>query len=358
MSQEYLRTFGAVAHHNIDKALLAAGEAQHRFGGGFIKRPMTLIIGDRATYQIGDIHVPVPEIAVETAKRWFREHLRFVDPEEHVKYQVELRPGSVSLTDIFRRKGAVLGANDTSAAVGYAPMTKTERLVLSTERFLNSPNFKKHFPESGEDIKVMGLRVGNDLQLTVSMAFVDRFVDSENAYFNRKAEILQEIKRFVDANGDFDKTQVDLNTLDRRGRGIDGVYLTVLGTCADDADSGQVGRGNRVNGVIPLNRPISSEAAAGKNPVSHIGKIYNLLTHWIAAKICEEVNGVDEAYVWLLSQIGSPINEPKIAAVQLILAKGTTLASVNGHIREVVDRELAGIQTFCNDLVQGKMTAY
>jgi len=358
LSQEYLRTFGAVAHHNIDKALLAAGEVEYRFGGGSVKRPMTLIVGDRATYQIGDAHIPVSEIAVETAERWFRDHLRFVDPDEHVKFQVELKPGASSLTDIFQRKGAVLGANDTSAAVGYAPMTKTEKLVLSAERFLNSPSFKRRFPESGEDIKVMSLRVGNDLQLTISMAFVDRFVESEDAYFRRKQEILQEIEQFLDSDTDFDDVEVHLNTLDERGRGIDGVYLTVLGTSADGADSGQVGRGNRVNGVIPLNRPVSSEAAAGKNPVSHIGKIYNLLTHKIAGRIFEEVNGIEEAYVWLLSQIGRPINEPKIAAVQLILERGSSLAPIKREVREVVERELAGIQAFCNDLAQGKLTLY
>ena len=65
----------------------------------------------------------------------------------------------------------------------------------------------------------------------------------------------------------------------RHDRGAGGMYLTVLGTSADGADGGQVGRGNRVNGLISLHRPMSTEAAAGKNPVSHVGKIYNLLAH-------------------------------------------------------------------------------
>src|SRR5947199_10784479 len=101
-----------------------------------------------------------------------------------------------------------------------------------------------------------------------------------------------------------------------------GLYLTVLGTSADDGYGGQVGRGNRVNGVIPLNRPTCSEAAAGKNPVSHVGKIYNLLTYEIAQHVHQKISGVREVYVWLLSQIGKPINEPKVAGVELILDKG------------------------------------
>lgn len=133
------------------------------------------------------------------------------------------------------------------------------------------------------------------------------------------------------------------------------MYLTVLGTSADGADCGQVGRGNRVNGVIPLNRPVSSEAAAGKNPVSHVGKIYNALAHRMAEKIYSEVPGIREVYVWLLSRIGEPIDRPRAAAVQLILERGVRLSEVRGQVRDVVDGELGGIQKFCEDLAYGRV---
>jgi len=202
LSQEYLKKVGAIMHHNVDKSLLAAGEAETRFGGGIIKEPMLLVIGDRATFEVNDIKIPVKEIAIQTAKKWFKEKLR-VDPEKHVKYQVELKPGHPELVDIFRRKkGKLLGANDTSAAVGYAPMTRTEKTVLKTEQYVNSSKFKKKFPESGEDVKVMGLRKNNDLRLTISMAFVDKYVKSENDYFRKKAEILEDINDFVKEDSD------------------------------------------------------------------------------------------------------------------------------------------------------------
>lgn len=51
--------------------------------------------------------------------------------------------------------------------------------------------------------------------------------------------------------------------------------LLVTGTSAEVGDDGQVGRGNRVNGIITPGRPVSLEAAVGRNPVSHVGKIYN-----------------------------------------------------------------------------------
>lgn len=355
LSKEYLKKFGAIMHHNADKSLLVAGEVETRFGGGEVKQPMLLIFGDRATKEVEGTRISVKDIAVHAAKNWVKENLRFVDPEKHMRYQVELKPGSAALTDIFKRKGRVFSANDTSAAVSYAPMTWTEQLVLKTERYLNSKEFKKEFPESGEDVKVMGFRKNDELYLTLGMAFVDRFVESEDDYFRKKGEILERLRTFVEENSDVKKFTLDLNTLDVRGRGVGGVYLTVLGTSADGADSGQVGRGNRPNGVIPLNRHVGSEAAAGKNPVSHVGKIYNLLTHRIANKIYGQVSGLNEVYVWLVSQIGKPIDDPAIAVARVITKPGTTIESVRGKIAEVVDVELEHIDKFCMDLAEGKI---
>lgn len=358
LCKAYLKEFGAIAHHNIDKSLLVAGAAAQRWGGGRVLTPMLMVIGDRATSEMGGKSVPVNDITIRACKAWLQQNMRFVDPERHMRYQVELKKGSAALTDIFARKGAVLGANDTSAAVGYAPMSPTEQLVLETERYMNSKAFKKKFPESGEDIKVMGLRTDGGLELIIADAFVDRFVDSEADYFRKKAVIIDDVTGFVRQHADALKaglrTSVVMNTLDQPGRGIAGCYLTVTGTCAEDADCGQVGRGNRVNGIIPLNRPIGSEAAAGKNPVSHVGKIYNVLTHRIAAQIHKDVPDIKEVYVWLLSRIGQPIDQPAVAAAQVIMEKGR-LAAVQREVNEVIDRELANIQKFCMDLAYGRI---
>jgi S-adenosylmethionine synthetase len=355
LSQEYIKKAGRILHHNIDKSLLAAGEAEPRFGGGVIKQPMLLIIGDRATFDVNGDKLPIKDIAIKTAKEWFKERLRFVDPEKHTRYQVELKPGHSELMDIFERKGKVLGANDTSAAVGYAPMTRTEKTVLETEKYVNSPEFKKRFPESGEDVKVMGSRMGNDLRLTMCMAFVDRFVKSEDDYFRKKETIHEEITSFVKSRNDFDHVAIDLNTLDKRGRGLNGVYVTVLGTSAEGGDSGQVGRGNRTNGVIPLNRPYCSEAAAGKNPVSHVGKIYNTLTHKMASEVYRQVSGLEEVYIWLLSEIGKPIDDPAVAGAQVVMKGNNSFESVKKDIREVVNQELENIDKFTEQLAKGKI---
>ncbi|MCS7286008.1 MAG: methionine adenosyltransferase [Anaerolineae bacterium] len=353
LCKAYTETFGKILHHNIDKGFLVAGITEPKLGGGRVIEPMKLIFGDRAIYEFQGKKVPVGEIAIETAKNWIRRNLRFVDPEKHVVYQNEIKPGSPELVDIFARE--VIGANDTSAAVGYAPLTQTERIVYEVERFLNSPEFKARFPESGEDIKVMGYRYNRHLTLTIAMAFVDRFVESEAQYFARKEEIREAVKAFVESrNLNFDHIIIDLNTLDVPGRGEAGMYLTVLGTSAEGGDCGQVGRGNKVNGVIALNRPMSTEAAAGKNPVSHVGKIYNLLTHRIADQLYHRVEGIREVYVWLCSQIGRPIDQPLIASAQLILKPGVELEAIRGEVVAIIEEELANIYNFTAALSRGE----
>lgn len=355
LSKEYLKRFNTILHHNLDKGLLAAGESRVKFGGGEIINPMLIVYGDRATFDAGDERIPVVEIAYRSTKEWLKRNMRFIDPDIHVRYQSEIKPGAASLQDIFERKGKFLGANDTSAAVGYAPMTELEKLILNLEKYLNSGDFKKKFPESGEDIKVMGLRKARNVDLTVAMAFVDRFVSSEHDYFRKKSEIEESMREFVNANYRFDDVKLGLNVLDARGRGINGLYLTVLGTSADGGDSGQVGRGNNVNGIIPLNRPTSSEAAAGKNPVSHVGKIYNILSYKIADEISKSVSGIKETYIWLLSNIGQPINEPKVISAQIIPEDGVKLKEVSSEVEETIAHEFDHLAEFSLDLAHGKI---
>ncbi|MEM2714633.1 MAG: methionine adenosyltransferase, partial [Candidatus Bathyarchaeia archaeon] len=110
---------------------------------------------------------------------------------------------------------------------------------------------------------------------------------------------------------------------------------------------------NRVNGLISLNRPQCSEAAAGKNPVSHVGKIYNLLTHRIASKIYNELSSVKEVYVWMLSKIGQPINQPVITAVQLTASED--LNNVKMKVKEIVEYELENMEEFIMSLAYGKI---
>ena len=72
--------------------------------------------------------------------------------------------------------------NDISIGVGFAPLTRTERLTREVENSLNSTDMKSQFPAIGEDIKVMAIRMGKSRRLTIAAAIVARFVDSSATY--------------------------------------------------------------------------------------------------------------------------------------------------------------------------------
>jgi len=354
LSREYIKAFGTVLHHNIDKGLLSAGRVEKSFGGGRVIKPMELTIGDRATLSAGGREIPVADIAIDSAKQWIRNHMRFIDPDAHVEYRVVLLPGSEELTDIFSRPGRVMAANDTSAAVGYYPLSPAEKVVLNLEGRLNSSEFKNMYPETGEDIKVMGLRNRDSLDLTVAMPLLASYIRSEEEYFERKEIIHRSIKEMLGETGGFKRIDVHFNNLDVRGRGLGGIYLSLLGTSAEDADSGQVGRGNRVNGLISVSRPLGTEAAAGKNPVSHVGKIYNVLSHKIAREIYENIEGIKEVYVLLLSRIGAPVDRPQMATAQILLERGRTIGGVAKRTKDIFEKEFSEMSRFCEELSAGK----
>jgi len=170
LAAAYELRFGRVLPHQCDKALLCAGTVEPRFGGGRILQPMKLILGDRATPGLNDARLDLPAVATATARAWVRRNLRHLDPESDLKIAIEMQHGCTRLADLVEAAapGRSLPANDTVVAVGYAPLSETERLVLETECYLNSPGFKDRFPQTGEDVKVMGIRRGRLLDLTVA----------------------------------------------------------------------------------------------------------------------------------------------------------------------------------------------
>lgn len=347
----YLKETGTIQHHNMDKSMLVAGQTENKFGGGRVTKPMKFVLGDRATFRFNEKNFPIEDLAVKTARTWMEENLRYVK-NEHVQYQLEIGTSSPELCSIFKKPESFV-ANDTSALVGYAPYTKTESIVLETERYINSKKFKNEFPESGEDVKVMGFRKNNDLELTIAMAFVDTYVNSEEHYFLRKNEMKQTIDEFH-KDADFSKVNISINNLDSKNKGFEGLYLTVLGTSADNADSGQVGRGNMVNSVISPSRPAGAEATAGKNPASHIGKIYNAMSFKLAEQIQNDLPDT-EVLVWMYNVIGKPVDEPQAIVVHPISKNKLDLNTLSDKINSIVEKNLSKMSEFCMDLALGKI---
>ena len=350
LNRMYRERTGAILHYNIDKALLAAGQCDKAFGRGRVTQPMMLFVGDRATFEADGQKLPVEATMRQAVDAWVAAHLPHVRPGQDLDVRSVLAPGSVELRRIFAATGSIV-SNDTSGASGHAPFSPTEAIVLGVEQFLNGREFKARFPDTGEDVKVFGARTDDRLCLTVAMPLLCSATASEAAYFARKEDILAALAgAFRDAPL---ALEWRLNNLDARGGGAGSVYLTVTGTSAEDADSGQVGRGNRVSGLIAFARPAGGEAAAGKNAVAHAGKIYSVLSQRLAQRIHRRCPELLETYVHLAARIGEPIDRPW-AGVQVVLPGELALADVEATIRDEVEAEIARLPAFREELARGE----
>jgi S-adenosylmethionine synthetase len=357
LSRHYLERFGAILHHNVDKGLLWAGAARPQFGGGEVCEPIEIYLAGRATTQFKGVKVPVDSLAIEASREWLTKNLRFLDPDRHVRFIPRIRPTSPDLAALFMRQhqtGTPL-ANDTSFGVGFAPLSELEQVVLAVEQRLNARQTKLAYPEIGEDIKVMGARRGTEIALTVACAFVGRHVVDFADYQAKRERVCQ---LALDAARTASGAPVDVQVNTGDGETADGVYLTVTGLSAESGDDGQVGRGNRVNGLITPYRPMSLEAAAGKNPVTHVGKLYNVIASRIARTVLAEVPGIEEVYCFLLSRIGRPIDEPEVFDVKVRLAEPSALEASAPVIREVARAELSRVRMLWREAVQGTLRVW
>jgi len=360
LSKYYMKTFNTILHHNVDKGLLVGGRASPKFGGGTVDEPIYIIVAGRAVNEIVKdnevIMIPMGYLAINAIKDFIKRNFRFLNPEEHVIVDYKIRPGSIDLRSLFQLGVEIPLCNDTSFGVSFAPLTDTEKLVYNTERMLNSKEFKKKVPEVGEDVKVMGLRRGNEIELTIAAAIISQLTPDMDHYISVKEEIKKSVEDLACKITDL-PVKVNVNTADKIDRGI--VYITVTGTSAESGDDGNTGRGNRVNGLITPCRPMSMEATAGKNPVSHIGKIYNVFAKIVANKIYEEVKGLREVYVKILGQIGRPINDPLHVSIEVLTQDDQRLTeNMKREMEEIIIEELNNITKITKMILDGEIELF
>jgi S-adenosylmethionine synthetase len=314
LSLAYLKTYGRILHHNLDKGLLAAGRSTPRFGGGLIEEKARLIICGKATR-------PEPAFDVQTivamaARDYLETHLK--EAAAGIEIDTHIREGSANLKQVFARSSDIPLANDTSFGMGFAPYSPLEQDVRGLAETLRSSEFRQRFPCAGADFKVMGMRVENRAAFTVALAFVDRHVASVSDYQQQKSRISEYLAQVIGPGA-----ALQLNTLDDpAARDESGLYLTVSGLSSEMGDDGQVGRGNRASGLITPARSMSLEAVAGKNPVAHVGKLYNVLAMLMARDIHARLAEAEGVTVQILSAIGAPVDQPQVAAIEIQAARG------------------------------------
>jgi len=355
LSRSYMEECGTVLHHNTDQGEVVAGESIPKFGGGVITKPIYFLISGRATKVFDGVNIPADAIAVEAARDYIKKILPTLNMDRDVIVDCRMGMGSTDLRDVFRScEGKAPRANDTSFGVGHAPFSEAESIVRGVSAFIDE-KLRPRYPVIGQDCKIMCLRDGDTITLTIAMAFVDRYCSSITEYIEQKNVLTEQIaavaKQFTNR-----KVNVAINTADDLESAS--VFLTVSGTSAEMGDDGSVGRGNRANGLITPNRPMSMEATSGKNPVNHIGKIYNLLATRIAQDCVAEVDGIEEMYVRILSQIGYPVDQPHVASAQVLTKPGTTIKSIKPDIEGIIDGWLEKTTTITEKVIKGELSTF
>jgi len=353
----YLDEFGGVLHHNTDEVQISAGESNPKFGGGEILKPIDILLTGRGVSEYDGVKLPLDRVAIEAAKDFLKDTIINLNIESDTVVECKIGHGSGDLVDVFKREGSP-SSNDTSFGVGFAPFSEVENIVLNTEELLNSKSFKSKYPAVGEDIKVMGLRENDKILITVACAMVSRYISNSEEYIAIREELKNIVLDFA-SKITSREVEVFVNTADDDSSSSEkGYYLTVTGTSAEMGDDGSVGRGNRANGLITPCRPMSMEATSGKNPINHVGKIYNILSNEIANDVINSVEGIKQVHLMILSQIGKPIDQPKAASSQIILEEGYVLDDVNKKVEYIIDKWLEDISVITENVVKGKARTF
>lgn len=362
-SKYTLKKFGYILHHDFDKVGILGGKSQVRFGEGSITKPITLLINCRASYSFGDEEIPLEDMLKDAARKFiFARYPTLKNNDITITYNVNpsSSPGNVNNYSKggarkywFNPRGpedlpevSTLNSNDSVIVCGYAPLSTTERICIEVEQYLNSDSYKKKNKWCGTDIKLQVTGEKKKSGITICVPQLASRVNDIDEYIDNLAKAKQDIKDYVSKNISQNiELEVNLNTRDNLK--TPELYLTAIGSSIESGDIGMVGRGNRVNGLITPNRPMSIEAPYGKNPVYHVGKLYSVASHIIARKISDLIGGYCE--VFILSQSGRLVKDPwKIVVKSSVRGKDPV-------IKKTVEEEIEDINKLTMQIIEGKI---
>lgn len=321
---------GTVLRHQFDKIALLGGKCDVRFGGGNFVSPIRLLINGRASPRMGDQEIPFRDLLIKTAHEFLETELRnfdflsncrilwetsthstrgMTDTERHGTSSVHFRFRPRSLADIPEHTRPL--SNDTALGCGFAPYSQLENLVLKTENSFTSDDTRKKYPWMGSDVKIMAFRLKNKVNLTISAPQVSTAVQSISEYTGNCRKMFEIAQEQVEKHYKLQDVNITLNPGDDPNQEL--IYLRYTGSCIESGDEGQVGRGNRMGGIISSRRPFSMEGLSGKNPAYHAGKIYTVAAWDIAQKIWNELGTPCETYI--ASQIDRPLDDPWMVTI-------------------------------------------
>ena len=373
-SKYCLENYGMILRHMIDKLSILGGGTKVKFNGGEMISPIKILVNGRFTDRYNNQKIDYMKIVNETIKKYFHELFPMIDIEkdlliidnthhnegpgvvynddnttksERAKFFEVVNDEDVTKHNNHNR------CNDTSTTVSYYPMSKLEKTVLNIEQLLNSNNYKKVKPWVGNDIKVMGMRKDKKIEITSCVPLISKYVRDIDDYKEKLSEIKKDIENEIKKQFKNCDVIVYLNTRDDYEN--NDLYMTLTGSAVESGDEGAVGRGNRSRGVIPFSRHFSMEAACGKNPVYHTGKLFTAIGDIISQKIYEKYKV--ENIVYCTSKMGDSINNPWNISVELNkkLSK-EQLDDINNMINKIVDKHEKITKEIINDEI--KLNSY
>jgi S-adenosylmethionine synthetase len=325
------KKFGAILHHNFDKLGLLGGASFVSFKKGYMTKPIRVLINGRISTKFGDETILYKDLIIKWVENFFSEKLPIVNVKKDLEYHFNIsNQSSPGKTDEKESKNGTrrywfeprglfdlqelkkLVSNDTSIGVAHSPDTKLEKLILDIENFFNAPNYKLKNKWIGSDIKILGFRNKNKYYITMCIPQIAKYVKNIHEYEENLKKAKKTVFKIAKQNL-IDKLDLSINTRDNYKTCE--LYLTATGSSIESGDEGLVGRGNRINGYISINKPMSMEGACGKNPVYHIGKLYYVAAIEISKKINKLFKITNEVY--LASQSGRELIDPWLAVIVL-----------------------------------------
>jgi S-adenosylmethionine synthetase len=315
-SKYCLEKFGIVLHHNVDKIGALGGLARVEWGSDELVKPTRIMLNGRISSGLGDFKIPVDEICEQAAKHFLATALPNMDVDkdftfihEHTSYSKNpywFNPRSVQDLPEYSR----LFANDTSVVTAHGGNTLAEDLTLAIEGFFYDENQKPRFKECGQDIKVMVIRNDDVFDIRVCFPIILKHCPNITTYWEITEQIYKLLGDFIPSILPDGKTfNLELNLAkDPSKIAANQLYALVGGSALDYGEEGLVGRGNTRSGFIPMYRTHSMEAAWGKNPVYHVGKVLGVVADAVAKQIFQETGIPNE--ITFVAKNGDLLMEP------------------------------------------------
>lgn len=359
LCRHYRETFGTVLPNKMDQFLLIGSGSRPAFGGGELLGPVRLIVRGTAVTAVNGRPTAAAEVLEPPLRALLRERLHLPDPDRDLAFEYRLRDVHFDL-DRFGGDDHRPVSEDTSMGVGHWPPTRLERLVLELEAELVAPAFRDDCPALGSEVKLMAVRVGHDVSLTVAAAMLGPLCPDRQAYEAARSAVAELAARRCEEAGFAARVVVnsfDDIPLSRRARSHTGTYrdvhpeayVLVTGSHAEKG-TGLTGRGNRLNGLITPMQPMSLEATWGKPPW-HPGKLYTVAAFQIARRLHTEA-GAARASVYLTSRIGADIAEPASA-----VASVEAPPAAAGMACRLIEEQVAALPELAATLERGRDAA-